>query len=171
MGYVAANAFSFLYPNAGAPTTTLVFRAPLIGNREAIDRRDVIQETASGELIVYERGPTRTLLEWEWQSLDLAEKDRLLDFWYRVTKSAANEFDLKVPNWSGKAVTIFPGVTVAGSPIVLSGGYTVGQQVLADFIYYSGVSFEESALPFTESSRFGRFDVAVRMRARGRLIV
>lgn len=165
----AAKAVSFLYPNAAAPTTTVTVRPPQFEDKDTIDRRDVIQESAAGELIVYKRGPSRILIEWDLQNLPVSEKDELLNFFFVVVYGASNEFTLKVPNWSGKQVKLYSGATIAGSVVTSGGGYVSGQVVNPGFLYYTGVTFEDSAIGFTQW-RDGWFNSPIRMRAKGKTL-
>lgn len=169
MATIAAKAVSFLYPNATSPTTTVTVRPPQFDDKDTIDRRDVIQESAAGELIVYKRGPSRILIEWDLQFLPVTEKDELLNFFFFVVYGASNEFTLKVPNWSAKQVKLYSGATLAGSIVTSGGGYSSGQVVNPDYVYYTGVTFEESAIGFAQA-RDGWFNTPIRMRAKGKTL-
>lgn len=169
MASITAKKITLYYPNSAAATTTISVRAPQFGDRDTVDRRQVIQETAAGELVVYDRGPARFLLEWDFAYLPVTEKDELLNFFFDIVRGASSEWDMRVPNYSGKQVKLYAGATIAGSSLTAGGGYTAGQVVLADYIYYRQCSFEDGALTFAQS-RDGWFDTSLRIRSKGKTL-
>lgn len=166
---LAAKAITFGYPNHTSPTTQVTIKCPEFADRSTVDRRDVMQESAAGELIVYQRGPARFLIEYTFEFLTDVESQNLANFFYQVVFGAALEFDLKVPNWGGDLVTIYAGTTLAGSAVTAGAGYTVGQQLVPDFIYYTGVTFESPSLTY-EQTRDGWYSGSLTMRAKGKTL-
>lgn len=169
MASIAAKQITLYYPTSASPTTTVAVRAAQFGDRDTVDRRDVIQESAAGELIVYQRGPSRFLLEWDFAYLPVTEKDELLNFFFAVVNGASSEWDMRVPNYSAKQVKLYAGATIAGSTITAGGGYTAGQVVTPDYLWYRQCTFEDSSLTFAQV-RDGWFDTSLRIRAKGKTL-
>ncbi len=132
------------YPTAAAPTTIIRIRAPDHGDGETIDHRQVIDETAAGNLIVFDRGPLTYHIDHSFDLMTRVERDLLEDFWSNKTLGARNTFEYRVPRYD---------VLRRDNPI---GGFL-----------YTSANFETGTLQFTQPID-GWFSVSFSVRALGR---
>lgn len=132
------------YPSAAAPTTTVRIRAPDFGDGETVDRRQVIDETAAGNLIVFDRGPLTYHLDHSFELMPRSERDALESFFVSTVLGARNQFEYRVPRYEN---------LMRGNP-------------LGAFLY-TGATFESGTLEFRQTMD-GWFEVAFSIRATGR---
>lgn len=147
---ITQQSLTFYYPTQAAPTSTVSLRAPEHGNRERIDRRQVIEETSAGGLIVFDRGPVTYLLDFDLQFVTRTQRDLFETLYVDTIEGALNTFELRVPKWWNKD-------TVTGAPI---GGYL-----------YAGCEFDMAGALEIGEIRDGYYSFQLSIRSTGRTSV
>lgn len=136
------------YPTKAAATSTLILRGPNYGHMESVDLRQVIEISAAGEQIVFNRGPTTYRLEASFANLSRTQRDDLETFFVSTVGGAAATFQLTIPRFD---------------TINLSGGISAAT-------LYTGCEFETGVIAFSEETN-GMYSTSLTIRASGKSTV